>query len=111
MKVDELIYHPVAGVEDFEDVVSVGEGGGYDWDQLEAWWSPSRRKFFWISGSGCSCNYLGENVGRIEDFEAGERDALLAAVRAWHEREYPHSTPDQVLADLAKVAAFTPATN
>jgi hypothetical protein len=93
---------------DFEHVVSVRLGGGYDWDDLEAWYSPSRRKFFWLDGSGCSCNSLGDGVTSIADFDAGNRDELSSAVR----RKYDESCTSysglasELLKDLAAVKTF-----
>lgn len=106
MDIKELNWRGIKGTEDFVPVVSVGDGGGYDWNVLEAWWSPSLRKFFWLSDSGCSCNALGDSVTSVGDFEAGDRDALTSAVRAWHDAAYSPTTPSEKLADLASVKTF-----
>jgi len=111
MKVSDLIYHPVEGVEDFQHVVSIGFGGGYDWDDLEAWYSPSKRKFFWLDGSGCSCNSLGDDVYGLADFSVGNRDELAAAVRRKYDDSYSgrQNMATDLLNDLATVKKFRPA--
>jgi hypothetical protein len=101
---------PIEGTEDFQEVVSIGFGGGYDWDDLEAWYSPSKRKFFWLEGAGCSCNSLGDDVRSLADFSVGNRDELASAVRAKYDSL---SSPGQnrasaLLADLATVKTFKP---
>lgn len=86
--VNEITSHEIEGVEDFEHVLSIDTIGSYEWDSLEAWYSPSRRRFFWIEDSGCSCNYLGQDVWSLSDFLDGDRDALLRAVRSKYENAY-----------------------
>lgn len=109
MKVTDINYSgPIAGTEDFQEVVSIDFGGGYDWDSLEAWYSPSKRKFFWIEGSGCSCNSLGDDVRALADFSVGNRDELANAVRAKYDGTYSGNTgrATDLLADLASVKTF-----
>lgn len=71
MSIKDLIYHDIEGVEDFIDVVDVDFGGGYDWDEFHAWYSPSKRRYFWAEGSGCSCSYFGEDLYKLDDFSSG----------------------------------------
>ena len=117
MKVSDVVYDwsygdekpPVyAETEDFQYVVGVELGGGYDWDDLQAWYSPSRRKFFWLEGSGCSCNSLGEDVRSLNDFSAGNRDELARAVRQKYDDSYSSGTgqASALLEDLAAVKTF-----
>jgi len=109
MKVSDIVYSgPVAGTEDFQEVVSIDFGGGYDWDSLEAWYSPSKRKFFWLDGSGCSCDSLGMDVSKLEDFTVGNREELANAVRAKYDNTYSSGTgrASDLLADLAAVKTF-----
>lgn len=77
---------------DFVPVVSVDFGGGYDWDEFHAWYSPSRRVYFWTSGAGCSCNSISDEIYSIEDLEngrdradvdLGDRVEALAEVNAF----------------------------
>lgn len=99
--------------EDFQHVVSVDFGDGYSWDSLEAWYSPSRRRFFWLEGAGCSCNSLGDDVSSIADFAAGNRDELTAAVRRKYDETYSGGTgrASELLSDLARVKTFRASTN
>jgi len=95
----------VPGTEDFQEVVSIELGGGYEWNSLEAWYSPGKRRFFWIEGSGCSCNSLGEGFESINDLDSGSREELITAVRNKYEGAYNASFIDG-LADMAMVKAF-----
>jgi hypothetical protein len=112
MKVSDIVYNgPVTGTEDFQEVVGVELGGGYGWDSLQAWYSPSKRKFFWLEGSGCSCNSLGKFVSSLGDFTVGNRDELVNAVRAKYDNSYSIKTgmASALLNDLATVKTFRPA--
>lgn len=91
---------------DFVPVVSVDFGGGYDWDEFHAWYSPSRRVFFWTSGAGCSCNSISDDIYSIDDLENGrERADVMAAVRSYFDGRYDDKPGDRVEA-LAEVNAF-----
>ena len=48
----------IAGAEGTEGWVEVWtvEDGGYEWDFTGLWYSPSARRFFGYTASGCSCN-------------------------------------------------------
>lgn len=88
----------IEGGEDFVSVTSVGEWG-YSWHLLEAWYSPSRDRFYWISGSGCSCNSLMDGVSALGDFLDGDRDALIRAVKDEFEDDSPYAAvPKDALA-------------
>lgn len=106
MQISEHFYHEIPGTGDFVPVVDVNYGGGYEWDEFHAWYSPSRRRYFWASGSGCSCDYFGSLAYKIDDFETGDRDALVAAVRAYHTNSYRAKGGDD-LDSISKVRAFT----
>ena len=112
MKVSEVIYGMSeqfeAEVSDFRHVVGIELGEGYNWDSLEAWYSPSRRKFFWLSDSGCSCNCLGMGAGEIGAFESGNRDELASAVRRKYDEQCSSATglASALLRDLATVKTF-----
>lgn len=77
----EYGHHVLEGAEDFVSVATVGEYG-YSWHLLDAWYSPSRDRFYWASGSGCSCNSLMDGVSTIGHLQDGDRDALVRAVEA-----------------------------
>lgn len=106
MKVSEVVYTDVEGVEDFQYVLSVELGSGYDWDDLFAWWSPSRRRFFWLDGSGCSCDSISTGVYGLGDFTSGSRSELASAVRAKYDESYSSPKPGDLIDDLARVKKF-----
>lgn len=85
-------YSPLVGIDDWEHVLSIDEGGGYDWTSFEAFYSPSARKFFWVSGAGCSCDSIGSDVYSVADFENGDRDALARSIRSFAE-DYSYAVP------------------
>lgn len=77
-----VYYRAMGGSEDWQHVVSMMSGGGYDWVELHAFYSPSARRFFWHGDSGCSCFHWGADL-RVGDFEDGDRDALLRGLEAF----------------------------
>jgi hypothetical protein len=106
MKITDVIYDPIDGTEDFQEVVGLDlSQGGYEWDSLEAWYSPSKRRYFWVEGSGCSCNSLGDDVRRLDELANGNRDELVSAIRAKYEEGY-NVSPSDMLADIATVKTF-----
>lgn len=93
---------------DFVPVVSVDLGESYEWDEFYAWYSPSRRAYFWISGSGCSCNSIHDDVGSLDDFENGRaRSDVMAALNAYFDSRYRVSNSDRAAA-LYEVNSFRP---
>ena len=54
---------PVPGTEDFVTVASEDVGGSYEWDVTDIYYSPSTRRYYVYSDSGCSCN------GPYDDFD------------------------------------------
>ncbi|QDF14197.1 hypothetical protein SEA_GARDENSTATE_24 [Microbacterium phage GardenState] len=74
-------YKAVPGTEDFIEV-DVADTGGYSWSAFGVYFSPSARRYFWLSDSGCSCYSYGEYVASIEDFENGSREDALRAAKA-----------------------------
>lgn len=72
-------YAPMAGTEDWIGVAKLGSGGGYDWCDFNAFYSPSARRYFWHGDSGCSCNSWSDDLSSAADFENGDRAALLQA--------------------------------
>lgn len=64
---------------DWIPVTSIDIGGGYDWEEFHAWYSPSARLYYYGSGGGCSCNSFGEYFRRVEDFAVTPRKEELRA--------------------------------
>ena len=72
------------GTEDWEYVAGAEEDDlCYEWDEIHVFYSPSARRSFWSSGSGCSCNGWGEGLSSAADFENGDKDAALRALDEW----------------------------
>lgn len=107
MNVFDVLWRKPEDAADLVFVVEVDFGDGNFWDTLVAWWSPSRRMFFWVSDRGCSCDSLGEDVRSIEQLEAGDRAALISAIRNKYAEKVgrPEHQTD-MLTDLAAVRTF-----
>jgi hypothetical protein len=92
-------------VEKWQPVVAVNLGGGYDWDDLYSFYDPEAKRFKWVSGSGCSCNSISDEVYGPEDFEDGDKEALKRAVRSHYEGAY-NANPGDLVDDLAAVSRW-----
>lgn len=91
---------------DWEVVVNVSSGGGYDWTIFRAFWSPTERRYFWRGGSGCSCNSWGQGLRTPGSFGDGNRDALGRALRAFVE-DYDYSvSTSAALAATQTISTF-----
>ena len=98
-------------IADWVPVVTMDDGGGYDWTTFHAFYSPAERRYFWAGGAGCSCNYWGEDISSVGDFENGDRPALMAALRRFaEEHDYTFRATDLVDA-LTEANAFNPKEN
>ena len=73
---------------DWVPVASHESGGGYDWIDFHAFWSPSARRYFWDGDAGCSCNSWGDNLYRLSDFRVGNKAALQRAFREFADEHY-----------------------
>lgn len=71
------------------DWVSVTGAGDYDWEWrgVRVWYSPSARRYFWYTDSGCSCNTYGDSMRSASDFRDGDRAAVLYAVEGYGDSE------------------------
>jgi len=67
----------------FVDSLSLGDG--YDWADIEVYYSKEKNRFFWIEGSGCSCSWLWEDVNSLADMCDGDRQSAARAVRSFAE--------------------------
>lgn len=50
-------------------VAAYDEGGGYDWEVFYVYYHTGRDRFYYIEGSGCSCNWIGEYASSLGDFQ------------------------------------------
>lgn len=69
---------------DDADWVAVAYGSNsqdWDWDAMSIYYSPSARRYFWYSDSGCSCSYHMEYVRSTSEFEDGTRHAAIEAAK------------------------------
>lgn len=99
---------PIEGIEDWYEVTAFGHYD-YSWSEMMAWYSPSARQYFWISGSGCSCYSLSEEFESIASFENGSRDDLIRAIKRYAKddgRYYSDLTPSYVLEVIEGVKRF-----
>lgn len=78
-------YERIPGSADWELVAEADSIGGYEWDILAVFWSPTARRYFWGDGSGCSCNSFRDEFDSASDFSDGDRDAVIRAIRAWRD--------------------------
>jgi hypothetical protein len=94
---------------DWVPVTSIDLGGGYDWEEFHAWWSPSARLFYYGSGSGCSCNSFSDDYRKVDDFSYTPRkEEVRAAARRFVDGSY-RSARDVFQARndaMADIAAF-----
>jgi hypothetical protein len=103
-------YVPIPGTEDWVEVAKLGDQGGYDWSDFNAFYSPSARRYFWRGDSGCSCNSWIDDIHDAASLENGDRDALL---RAWDTfaKEHEYSIPLSVyLPGVSEIRNFAEAT-
>lgn len=63
--------------------------GDYEWAQITVWYHPTEEKYFWYSDHGNSTTYYGERVSTVWDFENGDKDDALRAVRRFAD-SYSH---------------------
>lgn len=91
---------------DLVPVVDVDLGLGYQWNEFHAWYSPNKRRFYWASGSGCSCNHLGWNYRAFADLNVGTKPELEAAVRAYFDELFVEPNPDTLLRAVREVRTF-----
>lgn len=79
---------------DLIPVAKLDFGGGYDWDELEVYYIESERRFFWLSGQGCSCDYLWEDARKLGDLENGDRKAAVQAIRRYAKERNTSGRPN-----------------
>ena len=103
---DYGLYNDKQMPTDWLHVTSINPGMSYEWATLHAFWSPSARRYFWASGSGCSCNSWGDDLRTEADFENGDRDALRRGIRRFVEGHSYYISGVGALDALDEVARF-----
>lgn len=97
----------LAEVSDWLPVVTMDDGGGYDWQTFHAWYSPHARRYFWGSGAGCSCNEFTDDYPSPGSLRDGDRPALMDALRRFAEESYGFG-PVALVDALTEANAFDP---
>lgn len=77
-----------------EQVLTAGDGGGWEWDDFDAYRHTETGRLYWISGSGCSCSWLYDGVRGPADLEEGTAKQLADAYKVWANDSYSHSFSD-----------------
>lgn len=76
----------------------------YEWMTLEVYYKQDSKRFYWLSDSGCSCNFLWEgHVFSLEEFESGTKLNAVNAVRSFtDEGSYLYSASEiaQAISDV-----------
>lgn len=83
-------------------------GGNYDWADLNAFYSPKDRLYFWHGDCGCSCNSWGDDIGSVASFNNGDKAALRAALKGFVEDNPWHFTPGDAISAIDTLARFSP---
>ena len=70
-----------------DQCVELPEMGYYDyeWDRFVSYYNPQNGMFYWMEGSGCSCNYLEEDYQTIGDLYVGRKEEFLNAASSFSE--------------------------
>lgn len=86
-------------------VAKLDFGGGYDWDEMEIYYIASQKRFFWLSGSGCSCDYLWSDYSTLGSLQNGFREDTINAIRSFISERSDYAKIDGTEA-IAKVKNF-----
>lgn len=60
----------------------------YDWDRFASFYDPITRMFYWVEGSGCSCNDLWDDIRTVGDMGVGRKEELLRAASEFCDGRY-----------------------
>lgn len=102
-------YHQIHDVADWQLVVTIDAGGGYSWNRFHAFYDPASRRYFWIGGSGCSCDAIANMVYSPAQFQNGDRAALLRAVEAHLDDDnYPSIPTGDAFRAVGTIQHFVP---
>lgn len=95
-------------IEDNEliQVAGVDSGEMYSWSTTEIYFQRSSGRFFALSGSGCSCNSFGDNVGNLADLNEVTRAQAIQMLKDEAESAYDALAADDVQREVAKVRDF-----
>lgn len=71
-------------IDHIEYVGSYSVGEMYEWDEFHALYDPHTKEYVWLSGAGCSCNWLSDAYHHPQDLRRGPKSAVLNALREYH---------------------------
>lgn len=97
----------IKGTEDWVKVFRVDFGESYEWDEIHVFYSPSARRYFIASGSGCSCNSITDEYYNAGDFQDGNKQWAIDTVRDYVNNSY-RGSPLQAQAAAAEIRKFSP---
>jgi hypothetical protein len=86
-------------------VAKIDLGGGYDWDEMEIYYIASEKRFFWLSGQGCSCDWLWADYQTFGSLHNGFRKDVVNAIRSYMSDKSNYSQREGNEA-IAKVMSF-----
>ena len=79
-----------------ETVITFERGGGYDWDVFFGYYHTGRDRYYYTSGSGCSCNWITDSVEALGDFEdAATKEDMVKAFREYCNGSYGVTQAEQ----------------
>jgi hypothetical protein len=76
---------------DLDEVAHFYFGDSCNWAEMEVFYSSKLGRFFWISGSGCSCSYLREDIYSLEDMQDGTRESCISWAKTFAEESAKYS--------------------
>lgn len=89
-----------------EEVASVDSGEMYSWSTIVIYFQRSSGRFFGLSGSGCSCNYFGDDVTSFSDLTEVTRAQAMQGIRDEASSAYDALSSDEIQREVAKVRDF-----
>lgn len=99
----EFLYEDIPGSEDMVPVFSIHNGES-NWKRMLALHSPSTRKFYWTSSTGCECcEELTNQVKNAEEMTSGDERELKRAVRHFLESVPEIVTDDEKQKIFSKI--------
>lgn len=77
---------------------------GWDWDEMEIYYIASEKRFFWLSGQGCSCDWLWGDYPVLGSLQNGFRQDAINAIRAYISKrgEYAQNQGIDAIGDVMR---------
>lgn len=87
-------------------VDSLSLGDGYSWCDIDVYFSKEKNRYFWISGAGCSCTSLWDDVSSLSDMYDGNKESAVRAVRSFAS-EYSSFVYGDIIDVITTINNFT----